>query len=82
MVSDKWFFNMVDSDATKGHQKVSLTMNQKLQVLKIWLNVIQVCYVYPIFTIAFFVIIVVFLSMDMCMNQGVSMTKRMDNETK
>ena len=35
MVLDKWFFNMVDTDPNKGHKKVSLTMNQKLQVLKI-----------------------------------------------
>jgi hypothetical protein len=41
-----------------------------------------VCVVYPLFTVAFFVIIVVFLSMDLCMNQGVGMTKRLDNETK
>lgn len=41
-----------------------------------------VCFVYPLFSIAFIVIIVVFLSMDICMNKGVGMTKRLDNETK
>ena len=37
---------------------------------------------YPLFLIAFFVIAVIFLSMDICMNKGVGMTKRLDNVTK
>ena len=42
----------------------------------------KVCVVYPLFLIAFFVIAVIFLSMDICMNKGVGMTKRLDNVTK